>query len=315
MPYDSITDRTDAGALIPEDAADSIIGASVQNSVALTMFRRTTMSRGQQRMPALAAFPSAYFVNGDTGLKETTDVAWGNKYLNAEELAAIVPIPEAVLDDADFDIWGEIRPLLAESIGRTIDAAVFFGTNQPASWPTAVQTAAVAAENAYTYGTANAAAGGVATDISNTMSLVEADGFDVNGFVTYRGFRGALRTARATDGQKLLDVSTNEMEGSPVRYAMDGLWPNVAALGAARMFAGDWSQFMCAVRKDLSWKVLDQAVIQDATGNIIFNLAQQDMVALRVVFRVAWQVANPITRIQPTEANRYPVAVLRNALV
>lgn len=311
MPYDSNIDRTDAGALIPEDAADSIIQDAVKQSIVLSRFRRATMSRGQQRMPALASFPTAYFVNGDTGLKQTTKLAWENKYLNAEELAAIIPIPEAVIADSEYDIWGQARPLLAEAIGRTLDAAVFFGINAPASWPTAVKAAAVAAGNVAVIGTNTVAEGGLASDVSDTMSLVEADGFDVNGFITHRGFRGALRKARATDGQKLLDVSTNEMEGAPVIYGMDGLWPDTTALNATRLFAGDWSQYMAAIRQDMTWKVLDQAVLQDETGAIMFNLAQQDMVALRVVFRVAWQVANPITHSNAT-ATRYPAAILNN---
>jgi hypothetical protein len=58
--------------------------------------------------------------------------------------------------------------------------------------------------------------------------------------------------------------------------------------------------------------VLDQAVIQDAGGNIVYNLAQQDMVALRVTFRAGWQVSNRINFDQPTEANRYPAARVIN---
>ena len=68
---------------------------------------------------------------------------------------------------------------------------------------------------------------------------------------------------------------------------------------------------MLGVRQDLTYKVLDQAVIQDNTGAIVYNLAQQDMVALRVVSRFAWQVANVLNRDQPVEANRYPAGVLR----
>jgi HK97 family phage major capsid protein len=310
MPYDSIISRSDAQALMPEDVANTIIQNMAKMSAARQLMRPATMANAQQRMPVLSALPLAYFVNGDTGQKQTTEMAWTNKYLNAEEIACIVPIPENVLDDASFDIWGEVRPRTEEAIGRALDAAVFFGVNKPSSWPTDITAAAVAAGHVVARGTSAANLGGIATDISNVMATVEDDGFDVNGFVTTRSYRRYLRNARATDGQKLLDVTLNTLEGEPIVYAMGGLWPT--GFDAAELFAGDWSQFVLAIRKDITYKLLTEAVIQDNTGAIVYNLAQQDMVALRVTFRAAWQVANPLTQEQATEANRYPVGVLRS---
>lgn len=312
MPYNNIISRSDAAALIPEEVAAPLLTGSVEQSAALSLFRRVPMSRAQTRIPVISALPTAYFVNGDTGLKQTTEINWANKYLNAEEIAAIVPIPEAVLDDTDFDVWGSIRPLLEEAIGRAMDAAVFFGINKPASWPTDVVAAALAAGNAYARGTNLAAAGGIAEDINQLMGLVEADGYDVNGFVTARNFRRRLRGARATDGQKILDVNQNTLEGQPIRYGMTGLWPVALGENEAEMIAGDFTQGIVAVRQDVTYKILDQAVIQDAGGVIVYNLAQQDMVAMRVVARFAWQVPNPINRAAEVEANRYPFAVLRS---
>ncbi len=306
--YDSLTSRSDAAALIPEDVASDIIQNVQAESAALSLFRHVRMSTGQQRMPVLAALPTAYWVSGDTGLKQTTEQAWANKYLFAEEIAAIVPIPEALIDDASFDIWGEIRPRLAEAIARALDAAIFFGTNKPASWPAHIVSGATAASNTFTRGTTTQALGGVGGDLNSLMGTVETDGYDVNGFVTRRTFRSVLRGARDTTGQRLMDLSTNEIEGSPVKYVMDGLW--AAGSGQPDLIAGDFTQGIIAIRQDITYKMLDQAVIQNGSGTIIYNLAQQDMVALRVVARFGFQVPNPINYQQQTEASRYPFAVL-----
>jgi hypothetical protein len=74
--------------------------------------------------------------------------------------------------------------------------------------------------------------------------------------------------------------------------------------------SGDFSELVYSIRQDITAKVFDQGIIQDAQGAIVFNLMQQDMVALRVVIRLGWQVPNPINRLQQVEANRYPIAVL-----
>lgn len=311
MPYNNLISRTDAAALIPEDVAATITRGITQQSAALTLFRNVPMSTAQQRMPVISALPTAYFVNGDTGLKQTTEVNWANKYLNVEELAAIVPIPEAVLDDSTFDAWGSIEPLLEEAIGRALDAAIFFGVNKPASWPTDIVAAAVAAGNVVARGTNTAGAnGGIAADISDLFATVEADGFDVNGAIANRTYRGLLRDVRDANGVKLAEVSPSELYGVATAYPMRGLWPT--GLSAAEIIAGDFMEGMLGVRQDFTYKVLDQAVIQDAGGVIQYNLAQQDMVALRVVARYAFQIANVVNYDQAVEANRYPFAVLRS---
>jgi HK97 family phage major capsid protein len=313
--YNSIISRADTQALVPEVVSNDILTTVVAESAALSLFRHVPMSTSQTRMPVLAALPIAYFVNGDTGLKQTTEVNWDNKYLNVEEIATIVPIPEAVLDDASFDIWGAIKPMLATALGRLLDDAIFFGVNKPASWPTDIVTAAVAAGNTVTHGTNSAALGGIVGDFSDLFTTVELDGFDVNGIIAHIAAKGWLRQARATTGESLQELAQQVTSGSAygvdLTYPMRGLWPTGS--GATQAIAGDYTNGIVGVRQDVTYKVLDQAVITGADGSIIYNLPQQDMVALRVVARYAWQVANTINFDQTVEANRYPFAVLKAA--
>ena len=308
--YDRQIDRSDVAALIPEDVSRDIIQGIPQYSSIMSLATKApNMPRNQRRIPVLSTLPTAYFVNGDTGLKQTTEQAWGNKFFDAEELAVIIPIPEAVLDDVDYDIWAEIKPRIMEAMGLAFDQAVMFGTNAPASWPVNLLAAAGAAGNTVAYGTG----ADLYEDLlgeNGVISLVENDGFMCTGHVAAMSMRGKYRGLRDANGQPLFKNSMQQagqydLDGSPIYFPQNGSMVSSSAL----QMSGDFRQVVYAMRQDITYKILDQAVIQDNTGAIIYNLAQQDMVALRAVMRLAWQVPNPINRLNPT-ASRYPIAVL-----
>lgn len=315
MPYDNIISRTDAQATMPEEVSNKFLEGLTNNSAVLSTFTRVPVGRKQVRFPVLSALPIAYFLSGDTGLKQTTEINWDNKYLNIEEIAAIIPVPESVIDDSAMPIWSQCMPLLEQAAGRTLDAATFFGVNAPGTFPTAVVTAAAAAGNTIQIGTNNAAAGGIIGDQSDLLALIEADGYDPSNAVSNRVVRGLYRQARSTQGERLNEITITkdsvEADGVTHTFPMRGQWPTAG--GSARSIMFDPAEFVVGVRQDITFKVLDQAVIQDNQGAIVYNLAQQDMVALRLVLRVGWQVANTINYDQPDGAARYPAGILHIA--
>lgn len=316
MPYNSLISRTGAQALIPEVVSNDIITGLVNQSACMSLFKQVRLSTNQTRMPVLSALPLAYFVNGDTGIKQTTQVDWANKFLNVEEIAAIVPIPEAVLDDASFDVWGSIKPLLTDAIARACDAAVFFGTNKPASWGGAIVTDATAAGSVVnrSLATPRADKAGLSGYLSDAFAQVEADGFAVDGVAANVSYKGLLRNTRDANGILLAEVSPTGIYGVPVVYPMRGLWP-APATGAAEAVVGDFSQAIMGIRQDITYKVLTEATIYGADGiTPQYALAQQDMVALRVVFRCAFQTANTINYDNPTEGTRSPFSVIKQAV-
>lgn len=328
MPYNSVISRSDAAALIPEEVSAEILKHVPEQSSVLQLARRLpNMSRAQRRMPVMSALASAYFVNGETGLKQTTEVSWENKYIDAEELAAIVPIPEAVLDDASYDIWGEVRPSIEEALGQVIDTAVEFGTNIPSTWTTNLGTAgllagAVAASQTVDLSTIESTGDlyDAIMGTSGVIAKVEEDGFWVNGHIAALSMRAKLRGLRekvyngsslSALGQPIFQASMQQagqyvLDGQPIKFPRNGSMDASSAL----MFSGDWQQLVYAMRQDITYKILSEAVIQDAGGNIIYNLAQQDMVALRVVMRLGFALPNPINRVNTSAVTRYPFAVL-----
>ena len=309
--YNSLISRTDAAALIPEEVSREIIQAVPEASAVMRLARRLPpMSRKQRRMPVLAGLPDAYFVTGDNGLKQTTEAAWENKYLNAEELAVIVPIPEAVLDDVEYDVWAEIRPGIIEAFGKAFDQAVILGTNAPDDWPDDLLTGATSAGHVVTLGTGADIYDDIMSE-GGVIHKVEDDGFAVTGHMAALTMRAKLRGLRDDNGVPIFNrtvqaASMYELDGAPVEFPRNGSMDAATAL----MISGDWSQLVYALRQDMTYKILTEAVIQDGSGTIVYNLAQQDMVALRAVMRLGWQLPNPINRVNTSSSTRYPFSVL-----
>lgn len=296
----NITNREAAEALIRQQIVDSIIQDAPKTSIVMQLGRRLpNMTSNQTRMRVLDVLPTAYWVDGDTGFKQVSMQAWDNVYINAGELAVIVPIPEAVVEDADTDLIGEITPRVNEAIGMKFDSAVLFGVNRPASWQNDLITVARQAGN-------NVADSDSSNDLydrimseGGLLNKVEEDGYSVNGAISALGMKAKLRGLRTTDG---LPIFKSDMQGA-TPYALDGApmyFPENGSFdkSIAQMIVGDFRQLVWSLRKDITVKILDQGVIQDpTTKEIVYNLAQQDMIALRVVFRAGWALPNPATRL------------------
>lgn len=308
-----LLDRTDAGALMPEEVSGEILTAVVEQSAALQLFPRVNMSRQQRRLPVLATLPTAYWLDSDTGLKQTSKMQWANKYLDAAEIAVIVPIPDVVFDDTDYDMWAQIRPQIAAAIGEKLDASIFFGVDIPTLWThfqNGIVPDALTAGHEVTLGDYD----DIGLDLSHAMQFVEDDGFDVTGHAGPRRLRAKLRNARAAGSgepiyQQIGDAGQGTIFGD--RYAVFG---NGAWDGSVLDVMGDYSQGILGVRSDINFKMFDSGVISDDNGAVILNLMQQDSQAIRVVARFAFVVANTITRQDPDfySTTRYPFAVLED---
>jgi HK97 family phage major capsid protein len=325
VPYNSIISRTNAASLIPVVVSNEILTHLPEMNPIMRLARRLpNMSTNQTRLPVVSALSTAYFVSGDTGLKQTSQVTWANTFVDAEELAVIVPIPQSVLDDASYDIWAQVRPEIERALSVAISQAVLYGTNIPASWTTDLGAAGIqalcASSAAHQISRAafaddyEAILGVSAGGTLGMWAAIEADGYMPSGLISHVAGKAQLRNTRATGGELIFkssvqDPSRWEIDGVPVFFPTDG---SMSATGAATAgaFVGQWDQLVYSMRQDITYKILTEAVIQDGAGTIVYNLAQQDMVALRAVMRLGFAIPNPINRMNGTAATRIPFSML-----
>lgn len=302
-----ITRGSPTDPLVPEPIVQQVIENLPQQSVLLSRARRVQLTSKTGKQPVLSALPSAYWVNGDTGMKQTTKAEWDNVVITAEELASIVVIPDAYFDDASIPLWDEIRPLLTEAVGLKVDEAGLFGTDKPSTWPTAIVPGAIAAGNTVTDGTG----ADFGVDVASLGETMATQGYAINGFASRPGLTWRLVGLRNEQGTPIYTPSLtagtpSTLYGYPLNEVTNGAWD----ADDATLLAADWSKFVVGVRQEMTFRIFSEGVISNDAGEVVVNLMQQDAKAMRVVFRVGFQIANPINRLEPTEADRYPAGII-----
>ena len=300
--------KTNVEALFEPQIIQEIIEGVTKQSAVLSMFRRLpNMTTNKTKMRVLDALPLAYWVDAKTnnGRKKLTSMAWENKFITAEEIAVIVPIKEDVLDDVNYDIWADVRPRLVEAFGKKIDDAVLLGVDKPSGFREDLLTSIINAGAEITQDTGNSET--LYSAINRAMVKVEESGYSPSGIIGGVDVKGEFRMMLDTTGQP---IKGTEIDSLPKSYVDNGVWDKTKA----RMVIGDFSQAVYAIRQDITYKILDQAIIQDPSdGSILYNLAQEDMVALRVVMRLGWEIPNPINALKEDESVRFPFASIKGS--
>ena len=131
------------------------------------------------------------------------------------------------------------------------------------------------------------------------------------GVMSAVSMRAKLRGLTDRNGQPIF---LSGMQGQP-NYMLDGMEMHFPMNGAwdaeqALMIVGDFHQLVYSIRQDVTYKILTEATIVDpSTRDVIYSLAQQDMVALRAVMRLGWEIPNPISAYRSTMPDYSPFAV------
>ena len=238
--------------------------------------------------------------------------------MTAEELAVIAVVPDAVIADSSLPIWETLRPYLVEAIGRKVDEAAVWGVDKPASWPLALVPGAVAAGVSIT-GNALATPADERRDAGQLVAelglkMARGAGANLSGLIAETGTKWQLDGIRDRDNRPIYNGTEGALRGVPLDEMRNGAWKAASGGSAIPLIGVDWSQVYIGIRQDITVKLLTEAVISDANGKVIVNLAQQDSTGLRIVFRVGYQAVMPINHAQPNAAQRFPAGVVTGLL-
>ena len=292
--------RAEVATLIQEAYAPTLLASAKEASTVLSAFQTVSMGTKTTHMPVLATLPEADWVSESAtapeGVKPQSEVTWADRTLVAEEIAVIIPVHENVVDDATEAVLDEIASLGGQAIGKKLDEAVIFGLDKPASWVSAaLLPAAVAA------GQTAAVVDGVANEsdlVGATNKVAEAiavAGWQPDTLLSSLALRYWVANLRDANGQLVFrDESFN---GFRTFFNKNGAWEPASAAAVVV----DSSRVKIGVRQDITVKFLDQATV----GSI--NLAERDMVALRLKARYAYVLGTAATSVG---ANKVPVGAV-----
>jgi HK97 family phage major capsid protein len=293
----------DFSGVIPPEFSTQIIQEAVQQSVVLRLAQLVSMGTGITEMPVPTSLPSAGWVSVAGGRKPYTSMGLGTQQLKAEEVAAITSIPDVYLEDTSINLWGWVRPRLAEAIAVALDEAILFGHNNPTSFP----PGGVLDPNVCTA----VPAGFDAVDsVNQAMSAVEAQGLNVDGTAADLTVKGMLRGVRDSMGALLLGEDTVGEMIVPTLYGVPVTYSNFITVPSPNLITGDWSALIVGVRSDIRYNMDPSAVIADDAGAVIISGWQDNQTPLKVWARFAAQIVKPVTQRAPDGAKPFASTAL-----
>jgi HK97 family phage major capsid protein len=284
---------TRPSALIPLEYARQILQEATDRSVSLRLGSIQRMTSAQQQIPVLSALPAARFLAAVGDVKPQTDIQWTAETITAEEVAATIAVPRAWIDDAMFNLWGEIRPRLAEAVAKAVDDAIISGVGAPASFPVG---GIIAMGNPPVQALPSPEQPDLVQAISLAMTRIENTGLDVTGFAGRTSVRGHFRSLRATNGEWLVWAPTQPgapatMYGSPLVYSKIGFTPATAA----DLIVGAWDYMVIGLREDMRFDLSEHGVLTNPTTRAVqVSAFEQDMVLMRVYMRLGYAVGRPV---------------------
>lgn len=284
------------GYLIPEELRAEILRiAESQYGLARREMRYLpfTGPGNERKIPALATSVSVFWTDEAAG-KKSTAPSFDIVTQTLKKLAAIVPMTEEIIEDSTINLTALVAELFAEAVAKEEDEEFFNGDGTV--WTGIMNNGDVNIVNI-------ASTDPTAVDADDLLAMIDATPSGaLNGskFYMHRTVFSAIRKLREGSGTGAYIIqqpTANEpasMWGYPIELS-DAL-PAASVTGNDKPFIMFGNLKKAAIfgdKQQLRVKMLDQATIRNVADNANINLAQQDMIAVRIVERVGYVLALP----------------------
>lgn len=271
--------KDELSGFIPEEISANIIKDVARGSSIIRLSKAEEMKTDEKKVPVMTSGAGAYWVGEGERIK-TSGATWIYPKLKAKKLAVIIPVTKEKLEDTTINVFSELQESISEAFYKTIDSACIFGTGSPFETSLFGKIA--------TAGNVVHATDKIDIDVSDAMSKVEENGFDVNGFTATIGLKGTLRKLRDNNGASLFIEGTNQKElySQPIEFVRNGAWDKQKAT----IIGGEWKYSLFGLKQGIEFEILKEATLQntlDSDGKPI-SLAEQDMIAIKATMRVAY---------------------------
>jgi hypothetical protein len=267
--------------LVPESVVGEIVQALQEESAAIRLGNVIPIPTGVASVPVLSVAPQAAFVTPRYGgRKPATTIDWTAERLVAEEIACVLPIPDQFIDDSSYPVWDSVRPALASALAFTLDQAVFFGVDAPASYP----TGGVAAPAQPPVGTASDTAG----SLDAAMAVVEESGLEPDGIASSALIKQALRAEARNQMISVQEQIAYSFYGVPTVVVTP--WDSSKGDAIVGAFG---TCLLIGLRQDVTFQLSSDGVLLDDTGAIIVSGFQDDQTLMRVHMRVGVAIGTP----------------------
>jgi len=255
--------------VLSKELSQEVVKGVQNGSTIMQLSKIEPMKTGEKVIPVLLGTQA--FVIGEGEKIGSTEAKFEPITLKTEKFAIIVPFSSELVNESLVDVFEEIKDDINEQFARLFDQRALAKIATAVAGQTVVE--------------GTTAGQSLDEDLSDAMAMAEAHGHNVNGFVTGFATKNRLRKLKDAQGNPLyVPAITSEVSdqlyGQPVEYSF-GVDANTTAI------LGDWSRSVVGIKGEIEYKLLEEATVNGV------NLAERDMVALRVIGHFAHVVTKP----------------------